>query len=94
MELVNEADINLARAGIHKKLAHEYWIGPWRVAAIEQPGFSYHAALRGRWIRGRALSATIMKMFYVGPERLRHAFEDECAHLAGRGFGVLREPRQ
>ena len=36
--LVKEAESKLVREGMHAKLAHEHWTGPWRVTAIEQPG--------------------------------------------------------
>jgi len=39
----------MAREGIHAKLAHEHWTGPWEVTAIEQPAQSYQATLRGLW---------------------------------------------
>ena len=87
--LVKEADSKLAREGIHAKLAHEHWTGPWRVTAIEQPGLSYQATLRGRRIRGRVVAAASMKIFHERPERLRHDFEVDFAHLAwGADLGL------
>ena len=50
--------------------------------AIGQPGISYQGLMSGGRIRMRAVSAAQIKAFYVRPERLRHAFEDEFAHLA------------
>ena len=87
--LVKEADSKMAREGTHAKLAHEHWTGPWQMTAIEQPGISYQATMSGRRIRRRTVSAANIKTFHLRPERLRHAFEDEFAHLAwGADLGL------
>ena len=51
--LVKEAASNLSRAGIHSKLAHEHWMGPWQVVRIIHPGLSCAVHLNGRSIRKR-----------------------------------------
>ena len=80
--LVKEADSKMVQEGTHAKLAHEHSMGPWQVTAIEQPGISYQVTMSGRRIRRRTVSAAYIKAFYLRPEHLRHAFEDEFAHLA------------
>lgn len=55
--LIKEVDGQVAREGIHTKLAHEYWTGPWEMIAIEQPGPSCQATLSGRRIRMRPVSS-------------------------------------
>ena len=57
--------------------------------AIERPGISSLATLSGRRTRRRTVSAANIKTFHVRPEHLRHAFEDQFAHLAwGTGLGL------
>ena len=41
--------------------------------------------MSGRRISRRTVSAAHIKALYLGPEHLRHAFEDEFAHL---GWGA------
>ena len=87
--LVKEADSKMVQEGTHAKLAHEHSMGPWQVTAIEQPGISYQVTMSGRRIRRRTVSAAYIKAFYLRPEHLRHAFEDEFAHLAwGADLGL------
>lgn len=31
----------LSREGVHSKLAHEHWTGPWQVVNVVRPGLSY-----------------------------------------------------
>jgi len=80
--LVKEAASTLSREGIHSKLAHEHWTGPWRVVRVIHPGLSYAVHLNGRCIRKRMVSVADIKPFHERPVELRHAFEDEFAHLA------------
>ena len=81
----------MAREGIHHKLAHEHWTGPWEVTEVVLPGLSY-ITMNGRGIRRRRASAANIKMFHLRPDDLRHDFENEFAHLAwGIDFG-LAEP--
>ena len=80
--LVKEACSKMVQEGRHTKLAHEHWTGPWQVTVIEQPGISYQVTMSGRRIRRRTVSAAYIKAFYLRPEHLRHAFENEFAHLA------------
>ena len=87
--LIKEAVSKLGREGIHAKLAHEHWTGPWRITAVEQPGLSYQATMSGRRIRGRVASAANIKAFHERPEHMRHDFEDEFGHLAwGEDLGL------
>ena len=87
--LVKEAASKLGRDGIHAKLAHEHWTGPWRITSVEQPGLSYQATMRGRRIRGRRVLADKLKIFHERPEHMRHDFEDEFVHLArGADLGL------
>ena len=72
----------MVQEGTRAKLAHERWTGPWRVTAIERQGIRYQATMSGRRTRRRTVSATNIKAFHDRPEHLRHAFEDEFAHLA------------
>lgn len=61
------------------------------MTAIEQPGLSYSATLRGRRTKGGTLSAATFKILFVRPELLHHALEDEFAHLAwGVDFELAR----
>ena len=46
------------------------------------PGLSYAVHLNGRCIRKRMVSVADIKPFHERPVELRHAFEDEFAHLA------------
>ena len=83
--LIKEAPSKLGRDGIHAKLVHEHWTGPWRIPSIEQPGLRYQATMSGRRIRGRVVAAANVKVFHERPEHLRHDVEDEFAHL---GWGA------
>ena len=80
--MVKEAASTLSREGIHSKLTHECWTGPWQVVRIIHPGLSYVVHLNGRSIRKRMVSAADIKPFHERPVELRHEFEDEFAHLA------------
>ena len=86
---LKEKTSKLGRGGIHAKLVHEHWTGPWRTTPVEQPGLSYRATMRGRRIRGRGGLAAKLKIFHERPEHMRHDFEDEIAHLAwGADLGL------
>ena len=79
--LEKEAASTLSREGVHSKLAHEHWTGPWQIVRVD-PGLSYAVHLNGRSIRKRMVSAADIKPFHEYPVELRHAFEDEFAYLA------------
>ena len=59
--LVKEAASVMAREGIHNKLAHEHWTGPWEVTEVVLPGLSYIVTMYGRGIRRRRASASNIK---------------------------------
>ena len=80
--MVQESDATLSKEGVHPKLVHEKWTGPWKVASIVTPGLCYRVVLNGRQIREHRASAAHMKPFYVRSANLRHNFEDEYAHFA------------
>ena len=63
----------MAREGIHHKLVHEHWTGPWEVTEVVLPGLSYIVTMNWRGIRRRRASRS---------DDLRHDFENEFAHLA------------
>ena len=89
--LIKEAASKLRREGIHAKLSHQHWTGPWRITSIEQPGLSFQATMSGRRIRGRVVSAATLKVFHERPEHMGHDFEDEFPHLAwGADLGLGR----
>lgn len=79
--IVREADSTLSREGIHPKLAHEHWTGPWVVTKVLQPDLSFTVRMNGRKIRQRTISEANVKPFYLRPIHLRHDFEDEFSHL-------------
>ena len=68
--LVKDGDSKLSRDGIHAKLAHKHWTGPWQVRVIEQPGLRYEEILKGRRIRGTVVPAANINIFHERPERL------------------------
>ena len=82
MMLVKEADNKMAQEGTHAKLSHEHWTGSWQLTTIVQPSISYQVTMSVRRIRMRTVSAAHIKAFYLRPEHVRRAFEDEFAHLA------------
>ena len=80
--LVKEAESVMARKGIHHKLAHENWTGPWEITEVVLPGLSYTVAMNARGIRRRRESAVNTKLSLLRPDDLRHDFENQFAHLA------------
>lgn len=78
--LVKEADSTLHRDGLHPKLAHDHFTGPWEVINVVREGLSFTVRLHGRQIRQRSVAASDIKPFHVRPPHLRHTFEDEFAH--------------
>ena len=49
--LVKEAESVMVREGIHHKLAHEHWTGPWEVTEVVLPEPSYIVTMNWRGIR-------------------------------------------
>ena len=89
--LVQEAASTLSREGVHSKLAHEHWTGSWQVVRNTRPGLSYVVHLNGRSTKKKIVSAAGIKPFHERPVELRHAFEDEFAHLAwGPDIGLAK----
>ena len=80
--LVKEADTKLVREGIHAKLVHAHWTGPWQVTPLDQPVLSCQETPRVCRIRKRTVSAANIRVFHDRPEWLRHGFEDEFVQLA------------
>ena len=56
--LVHESDSTLGNEGVHRKLVHEKWTGPWTVTAVITPGLCYQVVLNGRQIRERRAAAS------------------------------------
>ena len=54
--LVKEAESVMAREGVHRKLSHEYWTGPWKVTEVVLPGLSYIVTMNARGIHRRRAS--------------------------------------
>ena len=90
--MIQESDATISKEGVHLKLVHEKWTGPWKVVSTVTPGLCYRVVLKGRQIRERRASAAHMKPFYVRPANLRHDFEDEYAHFAWGADLGLAEP--
>ena len=89
--LVKEVATTLSGEGVHSKFSHEHCAGPWQVVRILHPGLSYAMHLNGRSIRKKVVSAADTKPLHERPVELRHAFEDDFAHLAwGPGIGLAR----
>ena len=80
--LVHESDSTLGNEGVHRKLVHEKWTGPWTVTAVITPGLCYQVVLNGRQIRERKTSASHLKPYHVRPVGIRHDFGDEYSHFA------------
>ena len=64
------------------KLAQEHWIGPWKVAAIEDQGLSHQSKLSGRRMREWMVSTVISRFFHPQQKPLSHAFDNEFDFLA------------
>ena len=90
--LVKEAESVMAREGIHHKLAHEHWTGPWEATEVVLPGLSYIVTMNGRGIHRRQPSASNIMMFHMRLDDLRHDFENDFAHLAWVVDFGLAEP--
>ena len=80
--MVQEADSTLWHEGVHRKLVHEKWAGPWKVSAVITPGLCYHVVLNGSQVRERWAAAFYIKPFHFRPPGLRHDFGNQYAHFA------------
>ena len=79
--LVRESASTLHRDGVHPKLSHDHFTGPWTVVNVVRAGLSFTVRLNGRHIRQRTVVASDIKPFYSRPLHLRHPFEDEFSHF-------------
>ena len=90
--LVKESASTLYRDGVHPKLAHDHFTGPWKVVNVVRAGLSFTVRLHGRHVRQRTVVASDMKQFYSRPVELRHPFEDEFAHFVwGPDLGLVAD---
>ena len=55
--LVRESASTLHRDGVHPKLAHDHFTGPWNVVNVVRAGLSFTIRLHGRQIRQRTVAA-------------------------------------
>lgn len=75
--LVKESASTLYRDGVHPKLAHDHFTGPWQVVNVVREGLSFTVRLHGRQIPQRTVAATDFKPFHSRPSDIHHPFEDE-----------------
>ena len=79
---MRESDSTLGNEGVHRKLVHEKWTGPWKVTASIASGLCYQVVMNGRQIRERRAAASHLKPYNVRPTGFCHEFGDEYAHFA------------
>ncbi|CAB1113987.1 unnamed protein product [Ectocarpus sp. CCAP 1310/34] len=90
--LVRESASTLHRDGVHPKLAHDHFTGPWVVVNVVRMGLSFTVRLHGRQVRQRTVVASDMKQFYSRPLDLRLPFEDEFSHFVwGPDLGLVED---
>ena len=90
--LVRESASTLHRDGIHPKLAHDHFTGPWVVINVVREGLSFTVRLNGRHLRQRTVVASDIKPFYSRPLDLRLPFEDEFSHFVwGPDLGLVED---
>lgn len=90
--LVRESASTLYRDGVHPKLAHDHFTGPWVVVNVVRVGLSFTVRLHGRHVRQRTVAASDIKRFYSRPLDLRLPFEDEFSHFVwGPDLGLVAE---
>ena len=75
--LVRESFSTLYHNGIHPKLAHDHFTGPWKVVNVVTAGLSFMVRLQGRHERQRTVAASDIKPFYSRPLDLQLPFEDD-----------------
>jgi len=80
--LVKESASTLHRDGVHPKLAHEHFTGPWEVVNVTQRGLIFTVRLNGRQVRQRNIAPSDIKPYHRRPLELRHAFSEEFASTA------------
>ena len=90
--LVRESASTLRRDGVHPKLAHDHFTGPWKVINVVTTGLSFTVRLHGRHVRQRTVAASDIKPFYSRPLDLRLPFEDEFSHFVwGPDLGLVED---
>ena len=90
--LVRESTSTLRRDGVHPKLAHDHFTGPWKVVIVVTAGLSFMVRLHGRHVRQRTMAASDIKPFYSRPLELRLPFEVEFSHFVwGPDLGLVED---
>eukprot|EP00752_Nemacystus_decipiens_P018499 g16585.t1 len=90
--LVRESASTLHRDGVHPKLAHDHFTGPWVVVNVVRAGLSFTVRLNGRQVRHRTVAASDMKLFHSRPKDLQLPFEDEFSHFVwGPDLGLVED---
>ena len=78
--------------GVHAKLNHNRWTGPWTVTALITPGLCYCIALQGRRERVRREGTYNKAPDHTRPKSPRHEFSDEFDHFAwGPDIGLAAQ---
>lgn len=64
--LVNEPASHLHKDGLHLKLAHDHFTGPWKVENVVRQGLSLIVILKGPHMRQGSVAASYMTRFTPG----------------------------